>query len=71
MSHQEKALRMPSGAGIKLRDYFAASALQGLLAHPTPMYDWQRRLVAEDAYKLADDMLNARELDPAEPWRDE
>lgn len=44
--------------GMKLRDYFAAAALTGLLAHAS----------GEDphkapglAYKLADDMMKARE----------
>jgi hypothetical protein len=47
-----------SSEGMDLRDYFAASALQGLLAH----YDFK---VINDfsleSYKMADAMLKARE----------
>jgi hypothetical protein len=45
---------------ITLRDYFAAQAIIGLLnqSHPN-VYD-----LARDAYKLADVMLEERELDP-------
>ena len=47
--------------GMTLRDYFAAKAMQGMLAyaylHPLAMEDgWAR-----DAYTLADAMLEARE----------
>lgn len=46
--------------GITLRDYFAATALTGILSNPqtpanTPYY------VANDAYRIADAMLEARE----------
>ena len=45
--------------GITLRDYYAAAALTGILSNPntpanTPFY------VAEDAYRLADAMLEMR-----------
>lgn len=46
--------------GMELRDYFAAAALQGILAghenaNPNP---WE---LARDAYKIADAMLQVRE----------
>lgn len=46
--------------GITLRDYYAAAALTGILSNPntpanTPFY------VAEDAYRLADAMIEARD----------
>ena len=47
-------------AGMTLRDYFAAAAMQGLLAyaiHSNPNAD----VIAEWAYEQADAMLSARE----------
>lgn len=45
--------------GMTLRDYFAASALQGILAHPNGIAGlWG--LAAEHAYKAADAMLAER-----------
>ena len=47
--------------GMTLRDYFAAKAMQGItstLSGTAPvLYD----AIADDAYKIADAMLNARE----------
>ena len=47
--------------GMTLRDYFAAKAMQGMLAysylHPLSMEDG----CARDAYQMADAMLKARE----------
>ena len=46
---------------ITLRDHFAAQAIIGLLHQSQPnVYD-----LARDAYKLADVMLEERELDPS------
>jgi len=50
-------------AGMTLRDYFAAKAMQGLitsasLSRTESWYDEER--VAESAYKMADAMLKAR-----------
>ena len=46
--------------GMTLRDYFAAKAMQGLLADP----DWRQDTTFEDtayaAYEQADAMLKAR-----------
>jgi hypothetical protein len=44
--------------GMTLRDYFAAKAMQGLLAS-TKVTD--ARIIAIDAYEMADAMLKARE----------
>lgn len=49
--------RMPSQSGMTLRDYFAAKAMQGILARPgsvTPRED------AAMAYLMADAMLTER-----------
>ena len=48
--------------GMTLRDYFAAKALQGLLAFPGMEYaDAPPEVAARDAYAMADAMLAARE----------
>ena len=44
--------------GMTLRDYFAAKAMQGLLASTTSS---NGMVIAKDAYLLADAMLEARE----------
>jgi hypothetical protein len=45
---------------MTLRDYFAAKAMQGMLACPVqPQSDAD--MYARDAYELADAMLKARE----------
>jgi hypothetical protein len=46
-------------SGMTLRDYFAAQALQGILAvHASP--DTDKWLVAVDCYQYADMLLKAR-----------
>ena len=51
-----------SQTGMSLRDYFAAKALQGLLAFPGMEYaDAPPEVAARDAYAMADAMLAARE----------
>jgi len=47
-------------AGMTLRDYFAAKAMQGFLS--TVKVDCPDDLIAIDAYNLADAMLKAREV---------
>jgi hypothetical protein len=42
--------------GMTKREYFAAKALQGLLADPTTMIS---KTVAEDAVKMADHLIEA------------
>lgn len=56
-------IRTPNGGvivsdGMTLRDYFAAKAMQGLLACPGT--DANARTVAKAAYIVADAMLHAR-----------
>ena len=55
-------------SGMTLRDYFAAKAMQGLIASPrmpAPAHhggtDVTDSMVADLAYKMADAMLKARE----------
>lgn len=48
--------------GMSLRDYFAAKALQGLLASPNLTVQFDDAL-AQAAYKLSDAMLEARKID--------
>jgi hypothetical protein len=47
-----------SEKGMTLRDYFAAKAMQGMLANPNRDYTFAR--AATDAYDWADAMLQAR-----------
>ena len=49
----------PGYAGMTLRDYFAAKAMQGMVAGNwnTNYDDW-----AKHAYRLADAMIKAREV---------
>lgn len=44
--------------GLSLRDYFAAKALQGMLADPS--FDLTRAEAAQRCYLMADVMLEAR-----------
>lgn len=48
------------GEGMTLRDYFAAKAMQGFCTRP-PEDVADMRLVAEQAYELADAMLAERD----------
>lgn len=53
------------GWGMSLRDYFAAAAATGLLAHPkcNPVgvgYEKSTKAVASEAYQVADAMLAER-----------
>jgi hypothetical protein len=55
--------------GMTLRDYFAAKALQGMLADlPKTLYglDWMQK-TTESAYQVADAMLAARALPHGAP----
>lgn len=45
--------------GMTLRDYFAAKAMQGMLACPVQLASDQH-MTARDAYAVADAMLEAR-----------
>jgi len=48
--------------GMSLRDYFAAKAMQGLMASPADPESME--VAAKWSYKLADAMLKAREEKP-------
>jgi hypothetical protein len=48
--------------GMHLRDYFAAKALQGMLAHPSIAQAYADS--ARQAYIIADAMLVARQVQP-------
>lgn len=52
-------LPLPPVDGLTLRDYFAAAALQGLLAAPDTA-DWDPHEFVESSYGYADSMLAAR-----------
>jgi len=66
--HEITHLQKPLTAGMTLRDYFAAKAMQGLIG----CADWRENLddseqspsefTAFSAYVMADAMLKAREL---------
>ena len=61
MAAQLGCVPSSSDAGMSLRDYFAAQAMQGItstLSGTAPvLYD----AIADDAYEIADAMLKARE----------
>lgn len=48
-------------SGMSLRDYFAAKALEGMLANQHPYQASDEHMFARDAYTLADAMLAARQ----------
>jgi hypothetical protein len=47
--------------GISVRDYFAAKAMQALIASPHCPYEFDATEKSETAYTIADAMLKARE----------
>jgi len=47
--------------GLELRDYFAAKAMQGLMANPETNRAWGVHDNARCAYEQADAMMQARE----------
>ena len=48
-------------AGMTLRDYFAAKAMQGFMANKSNPMHYQPETDAQWAYMIADAMLKARE----------
>lgn len=50
-----------SGNGMTLRDYFAAKAMQGMLAACTGWSEAQQERLAKCSYAMADEMMKARE----------
>lgn len=60
LDHQGQVAKIAPSCGMTLRDYFAAAALQGMMANPS----WDstlRHTVAENAYGYANAMLAARQ----------
>jgi len=51
----------PAHAGMTLRDYFAAKAMQGNIASMVEGQEFDPSMGAEWAYKVADAMLEARD----------
>ena len=50
-------------AGMTLRDYFAAKAMQGMAGSPRYCeHGWDQADLAAQAYEIADAMLEAREV---------
>jgi hypothetical protein len=47
--------------GVTLRDYFAAKAMQGMLAACTGWSEAYQERLAKCSYSMADEMLKARE----------
>ena len=48
-------------SNVDLRDYFAAAALQGIMANPQfHDFEWLRNFAAGSAYNMADRMLEER-----------
>ena len=48
-------------SGMTLRDYFAAKAMQGMLANQHPYQASDEHMFAKDSYTIADAMLKARQ----------
>jgi phage gp46-like protein len=57
--HTIEHLHPPLTAGMTLRDYFAAKAMQSLLL--TVKREQDVNIISKAAYQMADDMLKARE----------
>jgi hypothetical protein len=53
--------QVASYEGMTLRDYFAAKAMQGMIASPNMPNAFDAQPVADKAYVIADAMLKARE----------
>lgn len=54
------------GAGLSLRDYLAAKAMQAMVASDSyEAGDWGQEDIAEQSYQMADTMLKARTKEPA------
>lgn len=65
MATSNKSPAFPVGSntlnpGMTLRDYFAAKALQGMLASETEDSQYDTKIATERAYRMADAMLRAR-----------
>ena len=59
--HMEAAFPDQYKDGMTLRDYFAAKAMQALLASPNCPLDIRESALASSAYATADAMMKERE----------
>jgi len=59
--HMEAAFPDEFKDGMTLRDYFAAKAMQAMLASPNCPMDIRESALAASAYSTADAMMRARE----------
>lgn len=46
--------------GMTLRDYFAGKAMAGFIASPNTLVGADTKVIVEDAYLIADEMLRQR-----------
>ena len=53
--------KIKGNKGMTLRDYFAAQAMQGMLAACTGWSENAQERLAKCSYKMADEMMKARE----------
>jgi hypothetical protein len=61
VSDEARVTAIGGEGGMDLRDYFAAMALQGLLAQQTSDYGYDNDIaIVRNAYNLADHMMEAR-----------
>jgi len=63
--HESGGCAFPSDRsfGMTLRDYFAAQAMQGMLAACTGWSEQEQTRLAKCSYMMADQMLKERESD--------
>ena len=61
MSKDHWSERIIGYGGMNLRDYFAAKALQGIIAQKISPQIVNATELANDAYMIADEMMEARE----------
>ena len=57
--HGDNVIGVKQSYGMELRDYFAAKAMQGLLANGKGM-EWSFYQASKIAYEVADEMMDAR-----------
>ena len=58
--YDEKGHVIDGFAGMTLRDYFAAKAMQGMLAACSGWSEGQQERLAKCSYAMADEMIKAR-----------
>jgi hypothetical protein len=57
--HEDRA-EVWERAGMSLRDYFAAKAMQGVFTSPIASSEVEQDYIAMHAYRMADAMIRAR-----------